>query len=131
MAVEIYVGRYVTAEEATKYIDAATITNCCNKMKKSASELKQTGKKISSSKSRCTKNHLSIAGNTMEDDIDLCECDYNDAATYMETFSATILGALQRALDKKQLQLNAEAQRKDEEIIRQVEARQAARKKID
>lgn len=131
MAVEIYKGRYVTAESATNYIDSGAISTSCSKIKDAASQLTKTGKKTLGAKSYCSKKHLSIEGNTMEDDIELCACDYEDAANYMETFADTILGALEKALDKKQLKLNAEAQRKDAEIIKQVEARQAARKKID
>ena len=125
MAVEKYVGRYVTAEDASQYIDSVTVIKAFEKIKSASAKLKNAEKKVGEAKFYCTKNHLSIEGNNMEDDIEICEEDYKDAVMYMDTFSDTIKTALQKALDKRQIQLNTEAQRKDEEITRQVEARQA------
>ena len=40
MAVEKYVGRYVTAEDAAQYIDSVTVIKACEKIKSASAKLK-------------------------------------------------------------------------------------------
>ncbi len=109
MAVEIYTGTYVNAEEANKYIDIATIAHCCRLLKDASLRLESTSKKIINARDYCTREALFMQGETVEEPIEFCGKDFNDISSYMNDFADAILEATNRAYDKKQLELNEEA----------------------
>ncbi len=109
MAIEIYQGKNVTAEDAAKFFDLPTIIHSCNKLKEAASILETTGKKIIDAKDYCTREALFMQGESFEEPIEFCGKDFNDISSYISDFAETILEATNKAMEKKQLLLNEEA----------------------
>lgn len=116
--VEIYKGKYVTAEDASKYIDVETIKRCCNSLKDGADKLNHTKERVLNAKSYCGKDSFYIDEYTYEDKAENNVDSLGNASEYISTFSNNILNALDKALEKKQLELNEIAMREDLEMIK-------------
>lgn len=113
MSVEIYKGKYVTAEDANKYIDCTSIVRGCNIILEGLKELHNSMNDLNNAKSNYSKNVLHLKNRNYEGKVDDSYNVLNSTYNYMEDFSRKVYSALQKALDKKQLELNEIARAED------------------
>lgn len=121
MAIEIYKGKYVTAEPASNYIDASTISAHCRLIKEGIESLEKNSKKLEEAKSYCTKDAFCIENKSFEGEVEMSSYNLKTAAKYMDEFQEKMLKALERAIDKKQIELNEIAKQKELEMFTQNE----------
>lgn len=114
MAVEIYQGTYVSAESAANYIDVATITEGINMLGQAADEYAGIGSSLIEVSGNFTNEVLSVQGATMQNSIENCGSTITDVKEKLIDIGNNILEATQKALDKKQLELNEIAKEKDQ-----------------
>ncbi|MBP5678291.1 MAG: hypothetical protein J6X28_00490 [Bacilli bacterium] len=130
MAVEVFIGNYITAEDAQQYIDYNTISEGCRMMKEAAEKLSQISKKIDVLKDTCSLETISVQGKGMEKYIEPYEKDTRDMALYIQDLSSTILDATVRVLNRKQTILNEAAKLYEhkESLLRQQEEEERLQK---
>ena len=116
MAIDVYHGTYVTAEDANDYIDVNTIQSGCSMMKEAADKITAIKDKINTLKELCDGDTLTINGQTMEDQIQEFEDNTNNFALYINELSETVSSAATRALNKKQIIFNEEAKKRDNQF---------------
>ena len=109
MAVELFQGKYITADDASRYIDVQTISDGCKMLNDAAQRLAKIAKKIDNLKETLDKQTLSVQGDSMEDIIEFYEKNTNDFSVYINELSTTIMEATQRVMNRKQLLLNEDA----------------------
>jgi len=114
MAVEIYQGTYVSAESAANYIDITTITQGINMLGQAAEEYAEIGSSLIGVSGNFTSEVLSVQGTTMQNSIENCGSSITDIKEKLTNIGNNILEATQKALDKKQLELNEIAKEKDQ-----------------
>ena len=114
MAIEVYHGKYVVAEDATQIMDVETIREDCKKIKDVSEKLDSISEKIKQLKLNCSKDVLSVRGVDLEDRFGDYEKDVKDFSLYLSDLSDTISAAMQRVLNRKQVIFNEEAKRMDE-----------------
>lgn len=115
--VEIYKGKYITADDAEKYIDVETIKKSCNLLKDGADKLGQTKERVINAKGYCGRDSFYIDDYTYEDKASDNANNLKNASLYIADFSDRILVALEKALEKKQLELNEIAMEEDMKLI--------------
>lgn len=115
--VEIYKGKFVDAEDAEKYIDVDTIRKCCESLKDGAERLSHTKDRVINAKSFCGRDSFYIGEYTYEDQAEKNATSLRNASEYIEEFSVNVLNALEKALDKKQTELNEVAKEEDLKLI--------------
>ena len=113
MAVERYQGQNVTAEPAENYIDIKSIIACCDIFKNLSEELTKVSANVLETSYICSKENLSIKGKEYQSVIEECSNKLDYTHKYMQNFTEEILKATQRALDKKQTELNEIAKKLD------------------
>ena len=114
MAIEKYVGQYVTAEDANEYIDGYTILNSCNLLQDAARKLSDIATACQELKEYLSSANLCIQGTSMEPMIEAYEKSTMDFANTISALADTLNATTQNILNKKQIQLNEEARAKDE-----------------
>ena len=114
MAIEKYVGQYVTAEDANEYIDGNTILNSCNLLQDAARKLSDIATACQELKEYLSSANLCIQGTSMEPMIEAYEKSTMDFANTISALADTLNATTQNTLNKKQIQLNEEARAKDE-----------------
>ena len=117
MAVEVYRGQYVTAEEAVKYIDLYTISDSCRNFNAVIDKLKDISSRIRELKEMGGVETVSIGGKTFEEPVIQYEKAVNDLALYLAELSNTLINEGFKALNRKQTLLNEEARQADEKMI--------------
>ena len=117
MAVEVYRGQYVTAEEAVKYIDLYTINDSCRNFNAVIDKLKDISSRIRELKEMGGVETVSIGGKTFEEPVIQYEKAVNDLALYLAELSNTLINEGFKALNRKQTLLNEEARQADEKMI--------------
>lgn len=117
MDIEIYKGKYVTAEDANNYIDSYTISSGCSMLSEGASKLSDMVSKLQVLKEDCSSSNLSVQGSSMEPSIDSYIKYTMDFANSIANLSENIQNATRRVLNRKQVLLNEEARAKDETQI--------------
>ncbi len=126
MAIEIYQGVHVTAESATNYIDIGTISSGCEQINEAAAQYTNVGKELSAAAGNLSADALSVNETTMQASVEDCGNQICSINAKLSSFASSILDATNRALDKKQLELNQIAEAKDQAIIAELAAREAA-----
>ena len=106
MAVEIYQGTQSIAEDANNYIDSQGIISCCNSLKDISEELINLSRKFYEVAQYCNKDKLSVRGKEFQSVIENCGDKIDNAHNYIQNYIEEILKATQRAIDKKQIELN-------------------------
>ena len=114
MAIEVYQGNFVSAENASKYIDQATINDGCRMLNEASEKLALIAKKISLLRELCSKDALNIQGQTLEEKIETYEEDTNNFSVYLSELSEYLLNATQKVVNRKQVILNEEAKAIDD-----------------
>lgn len=114
MSVEIYQGTYVSAESASNYIDVATITEGIRMLEQAANEYAEFGSKLMEISGSFTNEVLSVQGATMQNSIENCSSSITSVKDQLANIGNSIIEALQKALDKKQMELNEIAREKDQ-----------------
>lgn len=109
MAVGRFSGIYVTAEPATNYIDAATITSGCELLREAGEMLNSTGDNLKEIAGDLGPDTLSVQGLTMQQPLEECGASISAVNGQLENLAEQIMSALQLALDKKQQELNEDA----------------------
>lgn len=124
MAIEVYHGKYVTAEDVGTIIDLATINECCKTFKTVADKLETISGKIRTLKEVCNKDALSFGSRSMEDIIEQYEKSVKDLSLYLSELAQTIINTTLRVMNRKQTILNEEAIRQDKEKEKEMEQEQ-------
>ena len=114
MAIEIYRGKYISADDATKVIDMPTINDGCRMLKDASDRLERLTKKIDLLRETCSKEAISIDGSSMEELIEHYEKLTNDFSLYISDLSDALSKTTQRVVNRKQTILNEEARRLDD-----------------
>ena len=83
MAIEKYVGQYVTAEDANEYIDGNTILNSCNLLQDAARKLSDIATACQELKEYLSSANLCIQGTSMEPMIEAYEKASNKKIDYV------------------------------------------------
>ena len=117
MAIERYIGTFVSADDATKIIDMYTINDGCRMMKEAADKLERLTKKIRLLKEACGKETFSISGTDMEEMIGTYENNTLKFSSYLSDLSDSIIATTLRVVNRKQILLNEEAKRLDKKEI--------------
>ncbi|MBQ8132683.1 MAG: hypothetical protein IJ193_09345 [Bacilli bacterium] len=115
MDIEIYKGKYVTAEDANNYIDSYTITSGCSMLNDGASKLSDMVTKLQVLKEDCSSSNLSVQGSSMEPIIEAYIKSTMDFAKSISELADTLHNTTRRVLNRKQVLLNEEARAKDEQ----------------
>jgi len=115
MAIEVYHGKYVTAEEAISYFDLATINDCCKTFNTVSEKLVVIANKIKTLQDICTKDAVSFGNMNMEDNIIEYEKSVRDLSLYLSDLASTIMNTTFRVINRKQVLLNEEAAHEDKE----------------
>lgn len=115
MAIEIYQGKYVTAEDANGYIDGITISDGCMMLSDAARKLSDIVTKLQELKEDFSSANLSIQGSSMEPIIEAFVKSTMDLAQTISNLSETLSTTTQRVVNRKQVLLNEEAKVKDEQ----------------
>ena len=116
MAIEKFRGKYIVGENASKYIDMDTIHDGCRMMRTAAEKLAMIYKKIDHLRDVCSRDALSVQGENLENRIEAYENQINDFSLYIEDLSNVIEDTTLRVFNRKQVILNEEAKRLDEQI---------------
>ena len=115
MAIERYVGRYVTAEDANDYIDGNTIRSACNLLQDAARKLSSIATACQELRDDLSARNLCIQGTSMEPMIEAYEKSTMDFANAIYELSDSLSATTQKALNNKQIRLNEEAKIKDDQ----------------
>ena len=113
MAVEAYVGTYVSAESATNYIDIVTIQSGCQFMIEESNNFQEAAELLQNAADTCDNEAFSIQGVNMQNTINDCATSLLKYQKDVVDKSNKILKAAQAALDKKQRELNEAAKSLD------------------
>lgn len=119
MAVERYIGTYVSAPHAENYINASSIQAGCSHLTEIAESLGAVIEKLSLANEQCNKDALSVDNATMQDKITLSSTNITEIQGQLEATASNILAALEKALDKKQTELNEIAMAEDQKRIKE------------
>lgn len=115
MAIERYVGRFVTAEDANDYIDGYTIGNGCNLLIEASRKLSDIATALQELKEDLSSTNLSVQGSSMEPIIEEYEKNTMDFANALSALVDNISATTQNVINNKQIRLNEEARLKDEQ----------------
>lgn len=113
MSVEIYKGTYITAESASNYIDVIAITTGCDKINEAGTLFENIGNRLTTISTELNNETLSVGGKTMQGPLEDVASFIKNVKPDLETVSSEINSALEKALDKKQLELNEIAKAQD------------------
>ena len=116
MTVDIYKGKYVSAESAYNYIDVESIIRECNNLKQLAGKLSTNSKKVNYSRDYCSPSVFNVSGLTFDGQVDSCSNSLFHTADQIDDYANEILENLQKALDKKQTELNQIAMEKEKQL---------------
>lgn len=109
MVLNIYRGKYVTAESAENYIDVEGVKKLCHNLRESAEDLKDIGKKIDSAKSSFKEKYFSLNGYSYEESCINCSDNHMYISKYLEDMAENLENGLNRTLKKLQNTLNEDA----------------------
>ena len=115
MTVDIYKGKYVTAESAYSYIDAEAIIKKYNELKNLAKKISTNSKQVEYSRDFCSPSAFSINGKSYADKVEYCEKKFNHSAQEIDDYANELLSSLKKALDQKQMELNEIAKKEDKQ----------------
>lgn len=117
MAIDMFHGTYVDAEDAKNYIDQGTIVTGCQKMDEASNKMTQIIKKVQRLKELCSRENLSVGGLNLDEIIENLENHVEQISLYINDLSGNIVGTTQRVVNRKQVILNEEAMRQDNSEI--------------
>ncbi len=112
-----YVGRYVSAESASNYIDARTIISGCNSAISEASYFNTIATKISTTTAVLDVKTLSVDNLTVQGNSDECCNNIISIQNNIIEICDSIITSAEAAYNRIQEQLNQEAYQKDQELI--------------
>ena len=118
MAVEIYKGEKIIAENAFDTIDVLKINQQCDSLRDTVSHLRNVEEKLSEVKSTLSRDAFTISGSTLVAEVEEVMRFYEKTAEYILKFSNQVSTSLENYLDEKQLQFNQIAMDKDMESLR-------------
>ena len=113
MLVKPYVGKYVSAESACKYIDIDTILAGCSKLENEASSYNNINNKLNSLGTSVGKNALEVDGKTISDVVDKYSNVLVDTSKGLNEFVSSVRDAAENAYNEIQNQLNENARYED------------------
>ncbi len=119
-------GAYVNAELASSYIDAATICAGCDLIDTAAHDFYKVGNKVTATAGICSAKALEVEGTTMVGNIETCGESITALEEEIKSITAGIRAKVQEVLDDMQMELNAVAQKEDEERKRLASAEAAS-----
>lgn len=108
MTVEVYKGKYVSAEDAHQYINTNQIIEACLTLKKMAGQIDNKRQDIQKIENGFNLNQDPSKTN--------CSEQFQIVANGIDDYANSILKEMNDALDKKQLELNKIARKKDREM---------------
>ena len=111
MAIERFQGKYITAEDATRTIDVPTIYDGCKMMKSAADKLDVLTKKIDVLRETYNRDAFSVS----EEIVEEYEKRTNNFSLYINDLAEMIEKTTTRVANRKQIILNEEAKRLDEQ----------------
>ncbi len=117
MAIDIYKGTIVTAQDAHEMIDASTILSGCSSMKDVSQKLNDISFKIGTLQSLCTKENLSIDGVGFDEKIGEYQKSVQNFSLYLDDLASSITTTCEKVLNRKQVILNEEAKRQEKEQL--------------
>ena len=115
MAIERYVGRFITAEDANDYIDGYTISSGCEMLIEATHKLSDIATALQELKEDLSSTNLSVEGSSMEPIIEEYEKNTMDFANTLSALVDNISATTQNVINNKQIRLNEEARLKDEQ----------------
>ena len=117
MAVERYLGTYISAEDASKLIDIYTINDGVRMMRESSDKLETLAKKINLLAEYCNRDALSANGANMEEMVTEYERHTRDFAIYLQDLASALQTTSQRIFNRKQIIMNEEAKKLDKQEV--------------
>ena len=117
MAVEVFKGKFVTASDASQFIDIETIMSGCSSLKQVSEKLDSTSAKIDRLRELCSKDALSIDEVGCDEAIEVYEKNIKDFSLYIDDLASTIRESTQRVVNRKQVMLNEEAKRLESKAV--------------
>ena len=120
MAIEIYRGEYVTAEDASKLIDTNSLKKQCDLLNEAAQQLDAIARKVQELRSICNKNAISVNEYSMEKEIDSYKKQITNLSSYLRKLSANLINAAQKVINRNQVIFNEKA--KEENRIKAIQA---------
>ncbi len=116
MAIDMYKGKFVTAQDASKLIDTNNINKQCMNFNDAAEKLNAIADKIQVLRNICNKDAISVDGVGMEDTIDLYEKHVRELSEYLKNLSSNIVNDSQKIINRKQIIFNEEAKEENKNI---------------
>lgn len=112
MTIDIYKGKYVSAEDAHQYINTNQIIEACLTLKSMAGKIENKRGEIENIEDEFKLNQYC-------DDIS-CSDQFHIVANGIDDYANSILREMNEALDKKQLELNKIAKNKDKKMCKEM-----------
>ncbi len=119
MAVEIFSGQYITADDATKYIDLYTINDSCRNFNAAVERLNDIAKEIVELREMGGADTLFVGGRTLEPQVEQFEQSVRDLALYLSELANNLINDGIKALNRKQTILNDEARQIEQKMQQQ------------
>lgn len=128
MNVEPYVGQYASAESAKKYIEYDKIVEACQMIKTTSDKLDFISYRVNSASEYCSVGQFSVQGFTYQDNVEECSNCFQYGAKELDEYADSILATLNKAINKKQEELNQTAIEEDKKITKQKEDEESKKK---
>jgi len=129
MAVTRYIGEYVEAEDAQRYIDITSIEESCRELIKEAESIDKIKDNVTTASEYCSKENFYLLGTSVEDEIAGMGSNIKDSSDTIKEYAHALLSKAYTALDNKQIELNEEARIQDEIKIQEAAELKAAQEK--